>query len=106
MHHLKWSNAEKSLSRKLFEFALEAELAETLAEFKAMAAAAAKPEEMWEVRTHLEARQRDIDAKYDYRYSQLVFVFGHLLREGRIQEEQLAGLAEDKLVLIKNVAYL
>ena len=59
---------------------------------------------MWELREYLETRQREIDAKYDYRYSQLIFVFGRLLRESRIQEEQLAGLSEDKLALIKRIA--
>jgi hypothetical protein len=33
MHNLKWSESEKKLSRRLFEAALEAELAEIMAEF-------------------------------------------------------------------------
>ena len=49
MPDLKWSNAEKTLSRKLFEQALDSELAETLAEFKAKAAVAGKPEDMWAI---------------------------------------------------------
>ena len=106
MHDLKWSSAEKTLSRSVFELALAAELAETLAEFKARANNSSKPEEMWDIRAYLETRQREIDAKYDYRYSQLIFVFGHLLRQSRIQEEQLAGLSEDKLALIRRIAHM
>ena len=104
MHDLKWSSSEKALSRKIYDLALATELTETLAKFKARAASAEKIEEMWELREYLETRQREIDAKYDYRYSQLIFVFGQLLRESRIQEEQLAGLSEDKLALIKRIA--
>jgi hypothetical protein len=39
--------------------------------------------------------------KYDYRYSQLVFVLGILLREKRITEDELAGLAKEKLMMIR-----
>jgi Photoprotection regulator fluorescence recovery protein len=106
MPDLSWSNAEKALSRKLFEQALDAELAETLAEFKAKAAMAGKPEEMWAIHDYLGGRRRDIDAKYDYRYSQLIFVFGALLRESRIREPQLAGLSQDKQAMIKRIASL
>jgi hypothetical protein len=106
MHDLKWSSAEKIVSRRVFDAALSAELAETLAEFKARAAAAGGPDEMWAIGSFLARRQRDIDQKYDYRYSQLIVVFGRLLRESRIQEEQLAGLSEDKLALIRRIASL
>jgi hypothetical protein len=80
MFNLTWSKAEKALTRELFELALAAELAETLAEFKAKAAAASRPEDMWAMLDELDARRRDIDRKYDYRYSQLILVFGVLLR--------------------------
>lgn len=75
-----------------------------MAEFKARAAAAAKPDDLWSIQEHLDRTRREIDRKYDYRYSQLIVVFGRLLREGRIQEEQLAGLSEEKLAFIQRVA--
>jgi hypothetical protein len=52
----------------------------------------------------LQARRRDIDQKYDYRYSQLIFIFGCLVREGRVQEAQLAGLSDKKLDQIRRTA--
>lgn len=106
MYELKWSHAEKSLSRRAFEQALESELREVLAEFKAKASATSTPEDMWNVRTFLASKEREIQEKYDYRYSQLIIVFARLLREGRIREEQLAGLAEEKLVFIRRIASL
>ena len=102
----KWSDSEKKLSRRLFEQALEAELAEVMAEFKSKAAAAATPEEMWAVQGYLAQQRREIDGKYDYRYSQLLFVFGRLVREGRLQIEQLHGLSEDKLSYIQRIVSL
>lgn len=82
------------------------ELAETIADFKRRAAAVSEPEEMWALENFLRRRRVDIDRKYDYRYSQLILVFGRLLREKRIQEADLVGLSEDKLELIRRVAGL
>jgi hypothetical protein len=101
-----WSDSEKKLARRVFEAALAAELAEVIADFKARAASAAEPDDLWTIEEHLRRKRLEIDRKYDYRYSQLILVFGHLLREGRIEEAQLAGLAEEKLGEIRRVASL
>ena len=106
MHDMKWSESEKKLARRVFEGALAAELAETIADFKARAAAVKAPDDMWEIEERLRNKRLEIDRKYDYRYSQLIFVFGRLLREGRVQEAQLAGLSEEKLDGIRRVASL
>jgi hypothetical protein len=106
MDNLKWSESEKKLSRRVFEAALEAELSEILVEFKSKAAAAATPEAMWALEEYLAEKRREVDGKYDYRYSQLLFVFGRLLREGRLQDEQLSGLSPEKLSYIKRMQEL
>ncbi len=106
MYDLKWSNAEKKLAREVFERALEAELKEIIAEFKVRAAAVATPEELWDIRAFLAERQREIDQKYAYRYSQLILVFSRLVREGRVQQEELAGLSNEKLSFIKRILSL
>ena len=101
MHReLKWSRSEKALAREVFDAALKAELAEAIAQFKAKAAAVASPFEMWEVGEYLREKEREVSDKYDFRYSQLIWVFARLIREGRIREEQLAGLSEEKLAYI------
>jgi hypothetical protein len=45
--------------------------------------------------------QRTLDSRYDYRYSQLIFVFAALLRERRLAEVELEGLSEEKLATIR-----
>ncbi len=42
-----------------------------------------------------------MDRKYDYRYSQLVFVFSELIREGWLEESMLNGLDEEKIDLVR-----
>jgi hypothetical protein len=101
-----WNDSEKKIARRVFEAALQSELAEIMATLKARAANAKEPEDMWEIQAYLAHAQRDIDAKYDYRYSQLELVFGRLLREKRINEQYLNGLADEKLANIFRIAGL
>jgi hypothetical protein len=53
---------------------------------------------------HLTDRRKDIDRKYDFRVSRLTRVFGTLLYDGRVTEEELHGLREDKIEAIRSCA--
>ncbi|OGB53154.1 MAG: hypothetical protein A2503_02635 [Burkholderiales bacterium RIFOXYD12_FULL_59_19] len=101
-----WKDSEKKIARRVFEAALQSELADIMATFKALAANAKEPEDMWKIQAFLAHAQRDIDGKYDYRYSQLELVFGRLLREKRIYEQDLNGIADEKLANILRIAEL
>ena len=71
---------------------------------KQMAAEIKEPSELWELEHHLTQRRKEIDRKYEYRASKLTFVFGTLLHEGRLTEQDLMGLREDKLEAIRSDA--
>jgi len=60
--------------------------------------------DLWDLEHYLTRRRKEIDRKYDYRYSQLTQVFGRLLYEKRLREEELSGLREDKLKSIRSFA--
>lgn len=106
MSPAKWSGSEKHIAHRVFEAALQRELGEIMAEFKRLASSAKEPDDMWSVEQFLATARREVDSKYDYRYSQLEYVFGRLLREGRVAESDLQGLSEDKLSTIRRVASL
>ncbi len=71
---------------------------------KDLAAKAEKPEDLWAIHSYLNDQLRAIEEKYDYRYSQLIIVFGRLLREKWIEDQDLVGLSEDKLRTIAFIA--
>ena len=106
MPSVTWSESEKKIARRVFQAALQRELAEVMAEFKEKTANAKEPEDMWAIQEYLARVQREINSKYDFRYSQLILVFGRLLHEQRIQDSDLVGIAEDKLAYIRRVASL
>ncbi len=99
-----WSRSEKAIAHKAFDAALDRELREVIREAKRMAGQIKEPADLWDLEHYLTQRRKEIDRKYDYRYSQLDLVFGRLLREKWIDEEDLRGLGEDKLRAIRSYA--
>jgi hypothetical protein len=99
-----WSKSEKAIARTAFDAALKRELQDVVRKTKQMANQIKEPAEVWELEHYLTERRKEIDRKYDYRYSQLTLVFGRLLYEKRVGEEELGGLREDKLKPIRSLA--
>lgn len=73
-------------------------------QLKAMTAKLATPEDTWDMHHYLTGRLRDIERKYDYRYSQLIVVFGRLMRELLIVEKDIEGLAAEKIEATRHIA--
>jgi hypothetical protein len=99
-----WSRSEKTIARTAFEAALGRELHEVIQEAKKMASHIQQSSDLWDLESYLTQRRKEIDRKYDYRYSRLTQVFGRLLHESRLSEEELRGLREDKLKPIRSFA--
>ena len=106
MRDMKWSHAEKIIARKAFDQALDREFEVVIREAKQMAGRIEQPSDLWELEGYLTRSRKEIDRMYDYRYSVLPLVFGNLIREGRLSEEELHGLADDKLAHIRSYAKL
>jgi hypothetical protein len=106
MRDFKWSASEKAMARKAFDRALNDELQQLVREAKAKAAVIAEPSELWKLERWLAERRIEIDRKYDYRYSVLPIVFAELMKQGRIAESDLHGLAPEKIELILGASRL
>jgi Photoprotection regulator fluorescence recovery protein len=100
MREMKWSRTEKVIARKAFDLALGRELQSVILEARSKAAKIQEPSDLWELEQYLAQRRQEIDRTFDYRYSVLPLVFANLLRSGRLVEDELRGLGEDKLAWI------
>ena len=76
-----WSRSEKVIARTAFDAALGRELHEVIQQAKKMASQIQQSSDLWDLELYLTERRKEIDRKYDYRYSQLTQVFGRLLYE-------------------------
>ncbi len=99
-----WSKIEKKKARKIFNEALLKEYDLIIKRVRDLANAAASPQDIWEINSYLKDSLKDIDRKYDYRYSRIIDVFGKLLAEGMISKSDLEGLSADKVKDIENFA--
>jgi hypothetical protein len=99
-----WSRSEILIARTAFDAALGQELHEVIQEAKRMCSQIQEAADLWDLEHYLTQRRKEIDCKYDCRSSRLTHVFGRLLYEGRVGEEQLRGLREDKVESIRSHA--
>lgn len=106
MRDLNWSREEKAVARKAFDRALQRELEAVVIEAKNQAAKIQHPSDLWDLERYLTDRRTEIDRKYEYKYSVLILVFGNLIQQGMLSEQELQGLNQDKLDAIRRYANL
>ncbi len=104
MNVLKWSQKEKSISRAAFDKAYRNECDDIIRTLRRKLGSLSEPKEIWELEDYLYEKRKEIDTKYDYRYSVLIHVFGRLVREGWITTDDLKGLEEEKIRKIQIIA--
>ena len=103
-HEPIWSRSEKRIARRVFNAALRRELHAVMREAKQMANQISDPADLWDLERYLTQHRKDIDSKYAFRSSRLSQVLGRLMCEGRIAEDELRDLPEDKIAVIHSRA--
>lgn len=94
---MNWSAKEKKISRQAFDLALQRENQALIAQVQSKSAQITEVDQVWELQVFLNARSRAMSRKYDYRYSQLLWVFRDLIEEKWLSVEDLEGLSADKI---------
>jgi hypothetical protein len=103
---LEWAREEKAVARKAFDLALKRELEEVMIDVKKRAGNIRQPSDLWDLERYLTDRRVQIDRQYEHKYSVLILVFGNLIQQGRLTEQELQGLNEDKLNAIRRYVEL
>jgi hypothetical protein len=94
-------HSEKVIARRAFDIALNRELDSLIEQAKRRASRISTAKELWEMEHWLTECREGISATYDYRYSALPLVFARLLHERILTENDLAGLSQEKIDLIR-----
>ncbi|PAX59935.1 hypothetical protein [Brunnivagina elsteri] len=95
-----WSKIEQEVAKEAFDRAYKREIKSLMALVQEKAGAIAQLDDMWSLHDFLSAKRHDIDGKYDYRYSFLIFVFARLVKEEWLDINELQGLTKEKLAKI------
>ncbi|MGC9527608.1 MAG: hypothetical protein ACP5D7_18905 [Limnospira sp.] len=104
MSDINWSEAEKKSAGEAFQKAYDREIKTLLEEVRNKAVAITDIDDIWKLHDFLSAKRHEIDGKYDYRYSVLIFVFAQLIKEEWLSLEELQGLEKDKRAKIAALA--
>ena len=103
MNHVKWSKTEKKTAREAFERAYERECSYLAGRIREKANQIKKPDDIWRLHDFLTEKRKEVDKKFDYRYSVLDLVFGRLIKDGWLDFADLEGLNEEKIERIKRL---
>lgn len=95
-----WSETEKEIAHQAFNRAYERELMTLIEYVREQSNNIDKIDDVWTLHDFLSAKRHQIDGKYDFRYSVLLFVFADLLKEGWLHQADIEGLEKDKLAKI------
>jgi Photoprotection regulator fluorescence recovery protein len=106
MSEIEWSKREKEIARKAFKVAYDREQQAILENIRKRISEISDLAELWRLQEDLTEKRKEINEKYDYRYSVLNLVFARLICEGWLQEEDLEGLADEKLDEICRISLL
>lgn len=99
-----WSEVEQQIAKDAFEKAYQRETNALITQVREYASGITELDNVWRLHDFLSARRHDIDGKYDYDYTSLVFVLARLVKEQWLKLEDLSGLDPSKLAKIAALA--
>ena len=100
----KWSPREKKIARAAYCKAYKREMQRIQEAVYEMAKNFKEENDAWRLHDYLTEKRKEVDRKYDYRYSVLIGVFARLLRENLISDEDHEGLSQDKVEMIHRIS--
>ena len=99
-----WTTAEQALAQAVFDRAMAREVESLIGDLHAKIATLSRSEEVWQLHDFLSIRRHEIEGRFDFRLSGLLFVFASFLKDGLVSIEELEGLSPDKLAKITAMA--
>ena len=100
----KWSETEEKIAKQALQTAYERETSTLIANIRDRASSITELEDLWYLHDLLSTKRYEIDGKYVYNYSTIVFDFARLVKEGWLLLDELKGLKPEKLSQISALA--
>ena len=101
MRQYTWSPTQKKAARAAYDLALERELKSIRQEAGKILQQSGDGHAVWRLHDYLSKKRREVDQKYDYRYSVLMTVFTRLVSEGWLSLDELSGIGGEKVDVLK-----
>jgi len=99
-----WSETEEAIAKQALQTACERETSALIANVRERAGSITKLEDLWYLHDLLSTKRYEIDGKYEYDSSTVVFDFSSLIKEKWLSLEDLEGLKPEMLSKISALA--
>lgn len=96
----KWTEVEQAIAQEAFERAYRREVTALLEQVRTRATEILALDDLWSLHDFLSSKRHEIDGKYDYDYSVLLFVFANLIKDGWLHLDELKNLNQDKFAKV------
>jgi hypothetical protein len=100
----KFSEVEETIAQQALKKAYERETAALLAHVRERANSITKLEDLWYLHDLLSTKRYEIDGKYSYNFSTIIFDFAGLVKEKWLYLDDLQGLKPEMLSKISALA--
>jgi hypothetical protein len=95
-----WTEIEQKVARFAFEQAYKREIEALISQVRHKIDTLDELDDIWQLHDFLSARRYEVEGKYDFKYSILLFIFAGLIKDGWLQLNELEGLDEAKLAKV------
>ncbi len=99
-----WSVTEQQVAQEAFDKAYRREMTALLEAVREKSSSIVALEDIWHLNDLLSAKRHELDGKYEYEYSVLIFLFAKLVKEGWLELNELEGLESSKRTKIAALA--
>ncbi len=96
-----WSHQEEQIAQEAFQKAYEREIKALMQEVERQVKAVEVADDLWRLHDVLSAKRHEIDGKYHYETSTILFILAELVKGGWLKLQELQGLEPDKVSKIK-----
>lgn len=100
----KWSETEENIAKKALQKAYERETTTLITTIRDRASSITELEDLWYLHDLLSTKRHEIDGKYEYNRSTIVFDFARLVKEGWLYLDEMKGLNPEMLSKISALA--
>jgi Photoprotection regulator fluorescence recovery protein len=97
VNKLPWSETEDKIAREAFQTAYQRETSTLMTHVRDRANSIKELEDLWYLHDLLSTERYEIDGKYDYNTSTVVFDLARLTKEGWLSHDDLQGLKPEVL---------
>ncbi|MDJ0532733.1 MAG: hypothetical protein QNJ70_09595 [Xenococcaceae cyanobacterium MO_207.B15] len=100
----KWSGTEEKIAKQALKTAYERETSALISNVRARASSITELDDLWSLHDLLSTKRFEIDGKYAYNITTIVFDFARLVKEGWLYLDELKGLKPEMLSKISALA--